>query len=120
MKRFWMLVLIVFLAVATIAAQRSFTTTYDTTRKVTLEGVVTKIDWVNPRAFMFLNVRESSGTVANWAVEFGAPLELEKNGFTSGSLKVGDTVTVQASPARTQPHQAAATSVVLKSSGKRL
>ena len=111
----------VLLAIATsIFAQRSFTTVYDANKKVTLEGVVTKIDWVNPRAFLFINVRDASGALANWAVEFGNPLELELAGWKSSSLKIGDTVTVQGVAARTDPRQASATSVTLKSSGKRL
>jgi hypothetical protein len=105
---------------ANISAQRSFTTAYDPSRKVTLEGVVTKIDWVNPRAFLFINVRDAAGKLANWAVDFGNPLELERNGWKSSSLKVGDTVTVQGVAARTDPRQASATSVVLKASGKPL
>jgi uncharacterized protein DUF6152 len=120
MKRLWMVFFIVVFAATTTTAQRSLTATYDSGRKITLEGVVTKIDWVNPRAVLFMNVREASGSVVNWAVEFGNPLELEKHGFASSSLKIGDTVTVQASPSRANAHQAWATSVVLKSSGKRL
>jgi hypothetical protein len=120
MKRVSQIPLILLFAVTTIAAQRSTTATYDSSRKVTLEGVVTKIDWVNPRAVLFVNVREATGAVANWAVEFGNPLELERNGFVSSSLKIGDTVAIQGSPARTEAHHALATSVVLKASGKRL
>jgi hypothetical protein len=110
----------VILAVGALSAQRSFTATYDSTRKVTLEGTITKVDWVNPRAFLFMNVRDAQGGVSNWAVEFGNPLELEKNGWKSSSLKTGDIVTVQGVQARTEPRRASATSVVLKASGRRL
>jgi Family of unknown function (DUF6152) len=103
-----------------IPAQRAFTTTYDSSRKVTLEGPVTKLDWVNPRAFLFINVRDASGVISNWAVEFGNPIELERNGWKSSSLKIGDIVTVEGVPARGDTRQASATSVVLKSTGKRL
>ncbi|HZI50267.1 MAG TPA: DUF6152 family protein [Terriglobia bacterium] len=103
-----------------LPAQRSFTTTYDSTRKVTLEGPVTKLDWVNPRAFLFINVRDSSGTVSNWAVEFGNPLELEKSGWKATSLKIGEIVRVEGVLARGEDRQASATSVVLKASGRRL
>jgi hypothetical protein len=104
----------------TISAQRSFTTTYDSSRKVTLEGTVTKVEWVNPRAFLFLNVRDGGGIVSNWAVEFGNPIELERSGWKSTSLKIGDVVVVEAIPARSDARQAAATSVVLKSTSRRL
>jgi Family of unknown function (DUF6152) len=110
----------ILLAATQISAQRAFTTTYDSSRKVTLEGPVTKLDWVNPRAFLFINVRDAGGAVSNWAVEFGNPIELEKNGWKSSSLKIGDIVTIEGVPARGEQRQASATSVVLKSTGKRL
>jgi len=113
-------VIAVLLLAANILAQRSFTSTYDASHKLTLEGVVTKIDWVNPRAFLFINVRDASGVLANWAVEFGNPLDLERSGWKSSSVKVGDVVTVQGVSARSDPRQASATSIVLKASGKRL
>ena len=109
-----------FLLAARIPAQRSFTSTYDSTRRVTLEGSVTKLDWVNPRAFLFMNVRDPGGTISNWAVEFGNPLELEKGGWKAGTLKAGDIVTVEGVLARGDTRQAAATSVVLKATGRKL
>jgi len=101
-------------------AQRSFTAAYDSSRKVTLEGIVTKVDWVNPRAFLFINVKDSGGSISNWAVEFGNPLELEKNGWKSNSLKIGDVVSVEGLLARGEARQAAATSIVLKASGRKI
>jgi len=101
-------------------AQRSFTAAYDSSRKVTLEGIVTKVDWVNPRAFLFINVKDSGGSISNWAVEFGNPLELEKNGWKSNSLKIGDVVSVEGVLARGEARQASATSVVLKASGRKI
>ena len=58
------------------------------------------MDWVNPRAYFFVNVKDSSGTVTNWAVEFGNPLDLEKDGWKPSVLHIGDVVTVDATPAR--------------------
>jgi len=101
-------------------AQRSFTTTYDSARKITLEGTVTKLDWVNPRAFLFMNVKDAGGNISNWAVEFGSPFDLEKNGWKASSLKVGDVVTVEGVLARGEARQASATSVVVKATGKKL
>lgn len=123
MKRVWphlVAGLATLLVAGHVSAQRPFTTTYDSSRKVTLEGIVTKMDWVNPRAFFFINVRDAGGTVSNWAVEFGNPLDLERSGWKSSSLKIGDTVIVEGVPARGEIRQAAATSVVLKSTGRRL
>ena len=112
--------LAILLATAETRAQRSFTAAYDSSRKVTLEGSVTKVEWVNPRAFLFLNVRDSTGTVSNWAVELGNPLDLEKSGYKSSSLRAGDIVNVEGFLARGEARQASATSVILKSSGRRL
>jgi hypothetical protein len=101
-------------------AQRTFTTAYDSTRKVTLDGIVTKVDWVNPRAFLFVNVKDSGGGISNWAVEFGNPLELEKNGWKSSSIKIGDAVTVEGVLARGEARQVSATSIVLKTTGRKV
>ena len=100
--------------------QRAFSTTYDSDHQVKLQGAVTKIDWVNPSAFLFIDVRDSGGAIANWAVEFGNPLELESAGWKPGSLHIGDVVTVEGIPARDDTRQAFARSVVLTRTGKRL
>ena len=93
---------------------------YDGDRKVKLSGTVTSIAWVNPSAFFFINVRDTSGTIANWAVEFGNPLDLEKDGWKPTALHIGDLVTVEGIPARGPARQALATSVVLAKTGAKL
>src|SRR5262249_12931852 len=95
-------------------------TSYDTARTVKLKGAVTRIDWVNPRAFLFIDVRDSNGTVTNWAIQFGNPLDLERDGWKRSSLHIGDVVTVEGSPLRGESRQALAKWVVLAISGKRL
>src|SRR5690348_1739728 len=80
-----------FLAAALAFAQQTTPATYETARKVTLKGTVTRIEWTNPRAYIFLNV-DDAGTVTNWAVEIGNPLDLEKDGWKSDSVKIGDSV----------------------------
>ncbi len=112
--------LLILLLTTTTPAQRSFTSTYDSTRKVTLEGPVTKVDWVNPRAFFFMNVRDANGNVFNWAVEFGSAVDLEKNGWKASSLKIGDVVIIEGVLARGEMKQASATSVTLKATGRKL
>ena len=101
-------------AVTPLCAQRA--ATYDKDRKVTLtKAIVTRIDWVNPRAYLFVNVRDE-----NWALEFGSALDLEKAGWNRNTLHIGDVVTVEAIPARGPSKQAFATSVVLVHTGKKL
>ncbi len=108
------------LAAAPMSSQRSFSTTYDSNRQIKLQGVVTRIDWVNPNAFFFIDVKDATGTITNWAVEFGTLLELERDGWKRSSLRIGDTVTVEGIPARGETRQASAKSVVLTKTGKRL
>src|SRR5207247_6216848 len=108
------------LAVAPASSQRSFAATEDSTREVKLQGAVTRIDWVNPHAFFFINVRDAAGTITNWPVEFGNPIDLEKDGWKRSSLRVGDVVAVEGNPARGDARQAFAKSVVLTRTGKRL
>jgi len=102
------------------AAFAQSTATYDSSRQVRLTGVVTKVDWANPHAFFFVNVEDAAGTVANWALEFGNPLDLEKDGWTRNSLRIGDTVNVEGIPAREPVNQAFAKSVTLAKTGKKL
>jgi len=101
-------------------AQRAQSAAYDSDRKVKFSGIVTRIDWVNPGAFFFVNVKDASGTIANWAVEFGNPLDLEKDGWKSTSLHIGDAVSVEGSPARGPARQALATSVILTKTGAKI
>jgi hypothetical protein len=112
--------LILSLTIRQVSAQRPASATYDSARKVKLEGPVTRIEWVNPNAFLFIDVRDTGGTITNWAVEFGNPLDLERDGWKRSSLRIGDIVTVDGILARGAARQASATSIILKSVGKPL
>jgi len=112
--------LVTLLAAAAALPQRSFSTMYDSNREVKLQGVVTRIDWVNPNAFLFIDVHDASGTVTNWAIEFGNPLELERDGWKANAVTIGDQVSVDGVPARGETRQASAKSVVLTKTGKKL
>ena len=77
-----MLRFVIFTVLGTLlSGQHVPSTTYDSGRKVKLKGTVTRIDWVNPHAFFFVNVTDSAGTIANWALEVGTPFDLEKDGW---------------------------------------
>src|SRR5438477_5202188 len=110
-------VLFVFAITVPVSSQPPFSATYDSSRQVKLQGPVTRIDWVNPHAFFFIDVRDATGTIANWAVEFGNPLDLERDGWKRSALHIGDVATVEGIPARVA-RQAFAKSVVV--AGKRL
>jgi hypothetical protein len=96
---------------ALLPGQSSHSATYDTERRVHLEGAVTRIDWVNPHAFLFIDARGAGGEVVNWAVEIGEPLVLERQGWSRNSLRIGEVVTMEGNPARGQKRQAYAESV---------
>ena len=106
------------LAVSVVSAQQSASATYDRERKVSLQGPVTRIEWVNPNAFVFINVRDAAGVTTNWAIEVGNPLDLERDGWKRSALKIGDVLAVEGIPARGAKRQALATSVNL--AGKRV
>jgi hypothetical protein len=110
----------ILLAYAPISAQRATSAAYDSSRKVKLAGTVTRIDWVNPSAFFYINVKDSSGTIANWAVEVGNPLDLQKDGWKGSSLHIGDGVNVEGSQATGPARQALATSVILSKTNAKL
>ena len=104
------------LGAAAVSAQGPISATYDVGRRLRLEGPVVRIDWVTPRGFIFVDVRDAGGTTTNWAVEFGDALDLER--WNKSAIHLGDVVTVQGVPARGQTRQALAMSVVVKPAGK--
>jgi len=76
------------------AAHHAFEAEYDEKKLVTVTGVVTKFEWTNPHAWIYLNVRDESGKVTNWRFEMGAPGGLLNRGWKKGELKRGDQVTI--------------------------
>jgi hypothetical protein len=97
----------------TVLAHHSFAAEFDGTKQITLAGVVTKVDWVNPHAYLYVDVKGEDGAVVNWAIETGAPNVLYRQGWRKDDLKAGDTVTLQAFLAKDGSHTAAARDVKL-------
>jgi hypothetical protein len=93
-------VLALVLAPADVRAHHSFAAQYDSTKQVTLQGTITKVEWMNPHAYFYIDVMDESGKVVNWAVEGGAPNVLYREGWKPTSLKAGDRVTILGSRAR--------------------
>jgi hypothetical protein len=83
-----------------LVAHHSITGEYDVNKTVTLKGVVTKIEWTNPHARIYVDVAQPNGTVTNWNLELAAVSALVRNGWSRTALKVGDTVTVEGIQAR--------------------
>jgi hypothetical protein len=90
------LVLALGLVVAPAAAfaHHSFAAQYDATKQVTLQGTISKVEWMNPHVYFYMDVSESSGT-AHWAIESGAPNTLYRAGWRKDSLQAGNEVTVE-------------------------
>jgi hypothetical protein len=71
-------------------AHHSFAAQYDRNKPKTLNGPVTKIDWINPHARFFMDVKDETGKTANWEVELAAPAMLMRRGWTRSAIKVGE------------------------------
>jgi hypothetical protein len=84
---------------AALSAHHSFAAQYDRDKTITLNGTVTRVEWMNPHVYFYLDVSEAAG-VAKWAIEGGAPTSLYRAGWRKDSLKAGDTVTVHGFLAR--------------------
>ena len=76
-------------------AHHSFAAEYDTKKPVELTGTVTSIEWVNPHAWIHLDVKNADGTVTSWMIEAGAPNGLLRRGFTKNSLPPGTEIVVE-------------------------
>jgi WD40 repeat protein len=76
-------------------AHHAFSAEFDSSKPVTLKGVVTKIEWMNPHTWFYVDTKTDGGDVEHWQCETGAPIELVRRGWKKSDLKVGDQVTVQ-------------------------
>jgi len=96
-----------------VLAHHSFAAEFDGNKQVKLTGVVTKVDWVNPHAYLYVDVKGDDGATVNWAIETGAPNALYRQGWRKDDLRAGDTVTLEAFLAKDGSHTAAARDVKL-------
>jgi hypothetical protein len=90
-----------------ILAHHSFMAEFNPTQPVTLDGVVTKVEWMNPHTFFYVDVQDKNGQVVNWKLETGTPSQLSMRGWTRDSLKDGDHITVTGYRARNGSNRAA-------------
>ena len=75
-------------------AHHAFSAEFDANKPVKLQGTVTKMDWVNPHAWIHIDVKKADGTVEKWMIEGGTPNAMFRRGFTKDSLKAGTEIVV--------------------------
>jgi hypothetical protein len=94
-------------------AHHSFAAEFDTKKPITLTGTVTKLEWTNPHAHIYINVKDEAGALTLWDFELGSPNGLARRGWSRTSLKPGDVVTVMGYKAKDDSKLANARSVSL-------
>jgi hypothetical protein len=93
-------------------AHHSFTTEYDGTKTFNIKGTISKVEWTNPHARFYVDMTDENGKMVTWNMELASPSALVRNGWTSRTLKVGDTVTVTGYAAKVAPYRGDARSVI--------
>ena len=71
-------------------AHHSFAAEFDASKPIKLTGTVTKIEWMNPHTYFYIDVKDETGKVTNWGMEMGSPNGLMRQGWTRNSMKIGD------------------------------
>jgi len=105
--------LIVIAAALPVRAHHSFAAEYDRDKPITLTGTVTKLEWTNPHARIYIDVKDDKGKVVNWDFELGPPNGLMRRGWNRNSLRQGHVVTIDGFLSKLAPHVANARTVKL-------
>ena len=81
-------------------AHHSFAGEFDVEKPIKLQGTITKVEWINPHAWIHIDVKRPDGTVESWAIEGGTPNTLYRRGITRDSVKAGMVINVDGYLAR--------------------
>jgi hypothetical protein len=102
------------LAASSARAHHSFSAEFDINQPITLKGVLTKMEWVNPHGWIYIDVTQPDGKVVNWAIEAGGPTQLLRRGLRKTDFPAGIEVTVEGFRARSGEPKANGRSVTMK------
>ena len=101
-------------------AHHNFRSEFDINAPFTVTGTVTKVEWTNPHAWFYVDVKDAKGEVANWAMEMGSPNALMRAGWKRTSMNAGDAVSVEGYRSWDRKNTGNARSVILTKTGQRL
>ena len=94
-ERLFLILSLICLLAMPLLGHHSFDAEYDSTKTLTVVGFVTKVDWVNPHAFVYLDSKDDKGVVRSYRVEMGPPYALQRGGWKKDTLKIGDKITIE-------------------------
>lgn len=100
-------------------AHHAFAAEFDINKPVKLEGTVTQMEWINPHAWIHIDVKGPDGKITSWMVEGGSPNILLRRGFTKKSLEKGTAVIVEGYQAKNGENMANGANITFRD-GKRL
>ena len=96
-----------------VNAHHSFAAVFDVDISVAVSGTVTKVEWMNPHAWIYIDIEDGDGESTNWAFELGSPNGLMRRGWTRKSVQVGDAISVAGYRARDGSNRGNVKSIVL-------
>jgi hypothetical protein len=88
------------LAARPVVAHHSFAAEFDVNKQITVHGTVTRMDWINPHSWIYVDVKDADGKVANWHFELGSPNALFRLGWTKDAIPIGLEVDINAYQAK--------------------